>query len=146
MESGQSQYGLHFKKTQNVTERFLGYGEVFCSSLRIFVWKHLFFNEKQKENAKCQPIRQTSYFYVDIKYLRPSRDFKELKRRRLYRIKSSRGSRLAGDKSGSSSYLSPLKLDHSQNVVRDTILCKAHFFALKCTNSLSLVLPFTHAK
>ena len=32
VESGQSQYGLHFKKTQNVTERFLGYGEAFFAS------------------------------------------------------------------------------------------------------------------
>jgi len=45
-----------------------------------------FFQRKtKKENAKCQPIRQTSYFYVDIKYLRPSRNFKELKIDRLCR-------------------------------------------------------------
>jgi len=109
----------------------------------------IFFSTKNKK-GKCQMPAYTSNFIL----LRRYKIFATIERFQgaqktplVIELKSSRGSRLAVDKSGSSSYLSPLKLDHPQNVVGDTILCKAHFFcSLKCTNSLSLVLPFTHAK
>jgi len=79
---GKRAKSMHFKKTQNVTERFLGFVEV-CLLLTENLYGSNVFSTKNKENAKCQPIRQTSYFYVDIKYLRPSRNFKELKIHRL---------------------------------------------------------------